>query len=535
MDWVTETIRLVAAICLGIVGLIAIRQLLWTSEPAPHLASPRSVRHSQRPAFLFDGPMLMDASPSAAALIAHRTDDVDEFRALRVLLMQLFPALRGQLAAWVPGDGNDISTSNDRGIELQISDHDGLTRVSLLDAEDGSVIEKCRDTARTAEQAELGLMRGILRDMPQLVWQEDLNGKLLWANNAYLSYADRVLPQQDDDCRVWPGERIFTEIQTPTPGDANGFGGRYALQLRGEQVEHWFDITAVPQDGSAFYFASDANAAMRAERALQDFQQTLSKTFALLSTGIAIFNKRRQLAMFNPALLDMTGLPIAFMSARPTIDVVLDRLREMRMLPEPKNYLSWREQFSAVEAAAKNGTYSERWDLLDGQTFRVTGRPHPDGAVAFLFEDISAEVALTRRFRSEIETGQSVLNALTDAIAVFSSSATLMMTNAAYDDLWHVDGASPMDVQDMRSALRLWKARSVTTALWKEVEDFGRVRHVRRAVRDRLFLLDGRQMSVEVTAISNGMTLVRFSDLADRPKVSQPLVITEQVGRVVGI
>jgi hypothetical protein len=37
--------------------------------------------------------------------------------------------------------------------------------------------------------------------------------------------------------------------------------------------------------------------------------------------------------MFNPALLDMTELPVTFLSTRPTIDMVLDRLHELRVMP----------------------------------------------------------------------------------------------------------------------------------------------------------------------------------------------------------
>ncbi len=40
--------------------------------------------------------------------------------------------------------------------------------------------------------------------------------------------------------------------------------------------------------------------------------------------------------------------------------------------------------------------------------------------MAFLFEAITAEVSLTRHFIAEIETSQSVMNALPDAIVVFS-------------------------------------------------------------------------------------------------------------------
>ena len=124
--------------------------------------------------------------------------------------------------------------------------------------------------------------------------------------------------------------------------------------------------------------------------------------------------------MFNPVLLDLTGMPAEALAIRPSIRTFLDGLRERGKLPEHRDYRSWREQVADLEAKAESGTYAETWTLTSGQTLRVTGRPHPDGAIAFLFEDISAEVTLTRRYRAEIETGRAVLDALPEAIAVFS-------------------------------------------------------------------------------------------------------------------
>ena len=60
----------------------------------------------------------------------------------------------------------------------------------------------------------------------------------------------------------------------------------------------------------------------------------------------------------------------------------------------------------------------------------MKGRPHPDGAIAFLIEDISAEVALTRNYRAELEMGQALLDVVEDGFAVFSSSGIMMFCNA---------------------------------------------------------------------------------------------------------
>ena len=155
----------------------------------------------------------------------------------------------------------------------------------------------------------------------------------------------------------------------------------------------------------------------------------------------------------------MAGLNFEFLSGRPTLDAVLDRLRETRMLTEPKNYTSWREQFSAMEHAAKNGTYSEHWGLPNGQTFCVTGRPDPDGAFALFFEDISAEISLTRRFQSEIETGQAVLEHIEVAVVVFSNASNLVMANTVYSRRWGTDLANGMVQYDLRIEMRKWQDR----------------------------------------------------------------------------
>ena len=95
-----------------------------------------------------------------------------------------------------------------------------------------------------------------------------------------------------------------------------------------------------------------ADTAVHAEAALRSFIQTLSQTFAHLKIDFAIFDRRRQLVLFNPALGDLTGLAPEFLSSRPTLFSLLDALRERRMIPEPRDYKHWRREMLELEAAA---------------------------------------------------------------------------------------------------------------------------------------------------------------------------------------
>lgn len=339
------------------------------------------------------------------------------------------------------------------------------------------------------------ILQDIATFSPQLTWQSDANGAVIWANDAYA----KLLSQSDS-------ETLFTDLKPPA-NDSAPATQRLAVSGEGEQ---WFDITSVVRSDGVLHFANDATALMRADQDRREFVQTLGKTFADLSIGLAIFSKTRQLAMFNPALLDMTNLPVDFLSSLPTIDTVLDRMREMRMMPEPKDYNSWREQFTAVEAAAKNGTYSENWALPDGQTYRVTGRPHPDGAFALLFEDITAEVSLTRRFRSDIETSQAVLDTLPDAIAVFSGAGTMVMSNSAYSRLWSTPEDLMLSHREVQSEFSVWQDSCIASPMWTQMRDFIQRIGTRKPWSDDAMLVDGRHLRCHALPIAGGMTMVRF-------------------------
>ena len=105
----------------------------------------------------------------------------------------------------------------------------------------------------------------------------------------------------------------------------------------------------------------------------------MSKTFAQLSNGQAIFDRKRTLIHFNPALLDITGLDFEALCFKPDLASFLDTLRAKGFLPEPKDYGDWRDRLARLETAAEIGSYRDVWEPRDRVAYRVTGKPRPDG------------------------------------------------------------------------------------------------------------------------------------------------------------
>lgn len=510
-----DSLEIVGAGLFAFVGaaLIIGGLTLWTRRAA--LLHPAS--YGEPTVFLFEGEDLVDATPAARRLLqAQGPGDSDLARLLAFLARGFGVDLGRRLAGLPPGGRLSFPSPSGAGL-LEVAEEGGALRLTLRpDDRGGSVVDRL---SFDAAQEELRLLRGLAEDAPQPIWMLDGQGALTWANRAYLALADQAgdVPGEPERAArlrtAWPAAPLFEGPADLPEGHVHQ--ERLPLALPGWRETLWYDVTSIRRGSGSLHFANDVSGLLQAESARLHFVQTLAKTFAHLSTGLAIFDRDRRLVLFNPAFLDLTGLPIGFLSDRPLVQAVLDRLRDAKILPEPRDYASWRESVAALEAAAEQGHYCETWTLSGGQTYQVTGRPHPDGALAFLFEDISAEVGLTRRFRAELDTLRDVLDRLEEAVAVFSADGRLAFSNAAYAALWPVPDGVPRGADLLAEAAR-WEAASAPTPLWAWLREG---RHDGLPAPERILRLgDGRVLALRVSMLPQGATLAMFQ--AERGEAS---------------
>ena len=180
-------------------------------------------------------------------------------------------------------------------------------------------------------------------------------------------------------------------------------------------------------------------------------------------------------------------------------------------MPEPKNYRSWRQEISDVISAATDGRYQETWSLESGQTYRVSGRPHPDGAIAFLIEDISAEMLLTLNFRAELELSQSLMDTFDDALVVFSSAGLLQFCNTSYREMWKLDPENSFAEVTIIDTIKDWQKQCHPNPAWGEVRDFI-MNFEERAPWDATIEHNQHsELRCHVDPIVSGATLIRFS------------------------
>ncbi|WP_232962581.1 PAS-domain containing protein [Paracoccus tegillarcae] len=488
-------------------ALLLIRWLDRRRDNRPSASRGKSLIEGPEPIiFLFRGNRLVDATGPARNLLGMMGEDPADLKRLIAWLEPRFPELSHRWPDLAAQGRIEVVGMGGTGIaRLSLLAEDlaqGTTRVTITDpnAEDAGILVD--SLTLLAMEEELELLRSSMNQTPMLAWRQNSGGEVTWANAAYMIRAEEITRGEVS----WPLPRL---IDLPSLPLGSARLTRRTQLMTGTSVL-WFDCHAHRSGDQTMYFALPADAAVRAERGLREFVQTLTKTFADLPTGLAIFDRERNLQLFNPALIDLTGLSAGFLTARPTLFDFLDKLRDARMVPEPKDYRSWRQQMNNLETAAATGRHVETWSLPGGRTYRVTGRPHPDGAVAFLLEDITSEISLTRKFRADLSLGALVLDGIDDGLVVFGANGQFLLSNDAYVQLWGNKSCN------MTDAIQSWRGQIEAGAGFAALLD-------RLADRDGQGRSDGAMaapngglLSWSVRALSGGRQLVRFRQ-PDRP------------------
>lgn len=354
-------------------------------------------------------------------------------------------------------------------------------------------------------EGELRILRTIAEDTPSPIWREDAESRVIWANRAYLDLASRVLPSDSAGVATWPLRSIFpeqTDPDTPMP-----------LTLPDDDTL-WFNVSRTARGAETLGFAADTSRIVAAEAARKEFVQTLARTFADLRTGLLVFDRRRRLVLFNPAFPDLTGLPPEFLARRPHVRTMLDRMRDAGILPEPRDWARWRDRIASLQTRARDGNYCENWSLPDGRVFRVTGRPHPDGALAFFIEDATDEISLSRHMRLGQDVLMEMIDHLPQAIAIFSASGGLILCNRAYDELW--DDRAGLTDRTLLQEITLWRQTDPDAPVWDRLDPDPAGDGI-GATEARLIHTDRGSLQMRLLPLGKGRLAVEFSDATDGP------------------
>ena len=386
----------------------------------------------------------------------------------------------------------------------------------------------------TPSEGEAGFGAGLIADAsPSPTWVLDHEGRLLWANRAWL--AEVHCPSVEAARKV---QASFDRGADHLAAEAARVGTRQEgfRWTAGEGRRRAWKIIAEPlvpagtgeAGGPVLVFALDMTEAEETRDTLRRHVEAHDETLNHLADAVAIFGPSRRLAFHNTAFQTLFNIDPAWLDERPTHAELLDRLRQRRMLPEVIDYAGWKarelEFYEATEAAA-----DDSWSLPDGRTLRVVRQPHPLGGILLLFSDITGELSLRSRFNAQLQVQTATLDKLNDAVAVFGSDGRLRLHNEAFEGFWGLNAERLNDAGHFEAVAELCKTTLPDAALWlglkARVADPDPESRVPISGEGRT--TDGRIAAWQTRPLPDGATLVAFSDVTARRELEQALAQRE--------
>jgi PAS domain-containing protein len=363
--------------------------------------------------------------------------------------------------------------------------------------------------------------RGVLDRLPQPIWLRDAEGKLTWVNKSYLAATGfkTVAQAIAEGFALHNSERDLAQT-------VREFGGpvearRYALT--GEKRSAFLIALDRLPDGNIVGSATDVTNAAQAEARLQLQADSNADVLDRIDIGVAVFGTDRRLVRFNRSYAAMWELPPEWLATRPHAGEILDRLRELRRLPEQRDFTGWKaDRLSLFDGEGKAD--EEYWHLPNGQSLRVAAQPDRLGSLTFLYEDVSDQLRLESSYTNMIRVQRATLDTLDQGVAVFGTDGRLKLHNCAFSELWRFASSELSGEPHLRQLASASERRFGHDNSWNIIgsavssadpSSYNKWARIERP--------DGTQLSLTLTRLPDGATLVAYDDETDLARMEDEL------------
>lgn len=363
--------------------------------------------------------------------------------------------------------------------------------------------------------------RALLDVLPVPVWLRGRDLTLDWANAAFLKSIGApdlesarrgaaVLDKTEPDLAA-AAQNANAAQQTRAYGVVNG--QRRVLAL------HQIPLA----DGTVLGTALDVSEAAAAQARLHAHADAHADTLDRLTTAVAVFDHAQKLTFHNRAFAALWGLSPEWLAGNPSDGDILDRLRDLRKLPEQRDYQGWKRQRLAQYRNGQDSS-EDSWYLPNGRTIRVTSQPHPLGGRTLLYEDVSARLALESDYNTLVKVQGATLDTLNEGVAVFGPDGKLKLHNAAFGHIWDMTDEELADAPHVRTIAALARDKFGDDAgLWEKLVQAVSSGARHKSGPEEVERPDRSVLSLAIAPLPDGATLVTFVDVTDRFRIERAL------------
>ena len=363
--------------------------------------------------------------------------------------------------------------------------------------------------------------RAILDALPIPVWLRDKTLSVVWGNQAFL----QALGLEDDSealAQQSSLDKSERDLASAARAENQVMESKRFAVIAGQRRALTFTHTPL-STGQIVGSAIDVTELSAAEARLQQHIDAHAETLDRLTTAVAIFDAEQKLSFYNQAFARLWELSEQFLDRRPSDGEILDQLREVRKLPEQRDYQSWKRSRLSLYGHGTEFLPEEQWHLPGGRTLRVIAQPHPFGGLIFLYEDMSERFALETNYNTLIKAQSATLDTLREAVAVFGTDGRLKLRNAAFAQLWELEPAELEGEPHIRRVAETCSHRFGNDAMWKRLVSSIASNADRQHDWGQMERNDKIVLSVSLAPLPDGGTLVSFADITDRFRMENAL------------
>ena len=243
-----------------------------------------------------------------------------------------------------------------------------------------------------------------------------------------------------------------------------------------------------------------------------------------LEIGVAVFDGDTTLVAANAAFADLWRLDHDWLDTRPGMSDLLNRLRELRRLPEVADFSEFRRselsRFGGLDRIVEDELH-----LPDGRTLKRRFGALADGGLVVSCEDVSDHLSMQRSLKSLDRVQRTTLENMREGIAVFGGDGRLQLTNTTLRKLWNQSEEDLPLGSRLPDVIQIFGMQmAANNEPWSK-----RKERIAAAVLDRTFskgrfdLVNGKIIAFANIPLPDGATLVSYVDITDTYRVEEAL------------
>ena len=372
-------------------------------------------------------------------------------------------------------------------------------------------------------------LRGTLNAMPFPVWTRNDRLDITWCNRFYAKIVDDTAASVVAEQRELPLTGAAKADVTQRVLAQRALSKLSPQSLRGHMIiegqRRLVEMLEIPlpQEKRSIGLALDVTREEEWEASYERLAASHREALEQLRTAIAMFDAETRLEFYNAAYEQITGMQGFWLDTRPKFVEIVDKMRELRKLPEQADYKQFKQNW-LTKFTSLLEPYEEMQYLPDGSVMRLVVVPRPMGGLMLTLEDVTSRLQLETSYNTLIAVQQETMDNLAEGIAVFGEDGRLRLSNQAFAKIWSLPEdliSGRPHIAALAEKIRGHFGDKNWSAIKQEILGNALEREPRRG---RIERQDGVVLEYSVVPLPDGNILNAYSDITDTVKVEKALV-----------